>query len=764
MQVQNDRAKNRNVVGQVWAKYFPYWPLFIILVVLACAGADFYLKYTLPQYEASATMLIKDEKKGLDDSKMIESLNLIATKKIVENEIEVIKSRTLISEVVANLGLYATQYKVEQWADQPLYAESPIRVEVADLSSIKPVKRLDFQINLSDSTVVLGGKPYRCGTWVETPYGDYRFSIRTKNFTGSYYLRFRDPKEVVEELRKKVVVTSSSKLSTVINLRMQDGVPSRAEAILNELIAVYNSASINVKNQLAKNTLQFVEDRLQHVSHELDSIELRLQSYKSNKGAVDIGAQGRLFLENVSANDQKLADVNMQLAVLDKVQDYVLSKNGDGGIVPSTFGIEDAVLLQLLNKLYDLELQYARLKKTVAENNPMLTAVVEQIDRVKPSILENIRNLRTNITATRSNLYSTNSSYSNMLRAIPQKERDLVEISRQQGIESGIYTFLLQKREEAAISFSSVVADNRVVDKAQSGTKPVSPNRKLVYLVTIVLAVLAGMGLVATRDVLNRRILYRTEIEAMTTFPVLGEIGYQDKKSPLLIDEGSYSLMNQEFRRLRASLRFLGLGQNQKKIVVTSTIPNEGKSFIAANLGLSLAFAGKKVVVVEADLVHPTLASKLNVFESQGLRAYLESKAEVEEIIRRVTVCPNLFVITAGEQPPNPSELILSERMPELLSYLAELFDYVIVDTAPVGALSDAYAIAPLCDATLYVVRHGLTPKLAIERLEATNRVYELKNLAIIFNGVKTRGFGKKYSYGYGNYYIEKPNKNKAEV
>ena len=767
VQVKANTNSEKNIMSQLWFRYFPYWPLFLVLLVICLAGAWIYLRYSVPQFASSATILIKDEKKGIDDSKMIESLNLISNKKIVENEIEVIRSRSLMSEVVKNLGLYAPVFTKNKWTDRSAYATSPVRIEAKTPDSITDVKEVFFSYDSATAQVIIQNRRYPLNQWINTPYGILKFKPANgfHNAYQFYYFSLVNPKAITLNLIGKLNVTAASKLSSVINIKLKDEVPSRAEDILNELVLAYNRAAINDKNSLAANTLSFIEERLNFVSHELDSVEHRIQQYKANKGAVDISSQGRLFLENVSVNDQKMSDVNMQLAVLNQVEKYVLSKDNKGGIVPSTLGIGDPLLTTLLNKLYDAELQYDKLKKTVAENNPMLVAVSDQIEKVKPGILENIQSQRRSLEASKSNLHSTNNAYSSVLQSIPKKERDLVEISRQQNIQGSIYSFLLQKREEAALSYSSSVADHRVIDMAQASLSPISPNKKLIYLIAVVMAMGIGVALVSGRELFSRKVLYRQEIESLTTIPVISEIGYERSKDPIVIGEGKTSLIAEQFRKLRTSLSFININNKHRKLLITSTISGEGKSFVAVNLGLSLAMSGKKIVLVEFDMKNPDLSEKLGMMTDKGLSSYLTGEAEPEEVIKRTATHENLFIISAGALPPNPSELILNEKVPDLLSYLEGIFDCVIIDTAPVGAMADAYVLAPMCDATLYIVRHRHTTKIVIERLDETNKINELKNMVIVFNGVQPRGFSKDNNgYGYGYVYFQKQKKKKKLV
>jgi len=337
------------------------------------------------------------------------------------------------------------------------------------------------------------------------------------------------------------------------------------------------------------------------------------------------------------------------------------------------------------------------------------------------------------------------------LQGIPQKERELVEISREQSIKNNLYTFLLQKREEAALSHYSTVSDSRIIDNAQATFFPVGPNGKLHYIVAIVMAIALALGIVALTEAFNRKILFRRELEEFTSIPVISEIAHEKSNKQLVIGNGENSFVAQQFRRLRATLPQLGINNKKKKILVTSTVSGEGKSFVASNLALTLAIAGKKAVLVEMDLSNPTLGEKLGQIQETGVTDYLQETAEPEEIIKRTSVHENLFFVSSGHKTVNPFELITSDRVPALLYYLESIFDVVVIDSSPAGLVSDIYSLSPLCDATLYIVRHKYTSKLLVQQLDENIQAAQLSNVAIVFNGIRSRGFmGSNYGYGSG--------------
>ncbi|MBS1602949.1 MAG: polysaccharide biosynthesis tyrosine autokinase [Bacteroidetes bacterium] len=776
MQVTQKRGiedKGGGAIGEVIYKYLPYWPLFLILFVLTMAGAWAYLRLATPIYEVSAAIMVKDEKKGVDDANLMEQLDLFGSKKLVENEIEVIKSRMLMHHVVEELSLYAPVYAKAPFRDVLAYTSSPVNIQALKPDSVEEEKKVVFSFDDSTGEVVLRGKRFPLNQWIFDSVNTIRF-VRNPRYVKpenkeDLFFTLVGARGITDNLLNGLKVTQATKLSSVIDLKIRDAVQQRGEDVLNGLIAAYNSAAIADKNALAANTLKFINQRLKLVAGELDSVELNIQRYKTREGIVDISAQGQLYLDNVGANDQKLSEVNVQLAVLDQVEKYILSNSDQPGIVPSALGADNAALAALLSKLYDLEATYQGLQKTTAENNPMLLSIRNEIDKLKPNILESVRSQRRNLEAGKVNLTGTSNQYAAVLQKLPQKERGLVEISRQQTIKNGIYSFLLQKREETALSYNSAVADTRLVDNAQATDKPVSPRRILIYLIAVVIAFGAGAGFVALREVLNREIVFRSEIEEATGIPVIGEIMMGEKDTPFVVTEGGRSVIAEQFRQLRTSLAYIGVNGRKKKVLITSTIAGEGKSFVSSNLSLTLALANKKVVLLEMDLRRPALSPLFGASRQVGLTNYFVGDKEADHIIKSTTIHPNLFFIPAGAIPPNPSELIMNGRLEELLKYLENIFDFVIIDTAPTNPVTDAYLLSPMCDATLYVVRHGVTPKSAIRTLDANIVMRPLKNVAIVFNGIRNRGFGRiGYGYGYGqegthNYFETEKDRKKRE-
>jgi tyrosine-protein kinase Etk/Wzc len=749
-----------NIINQLLFRYLPYWPLFVIMLAVGLAGAYLFIRYKIPVYEITASVLIKDEKKGTDESKVLEQLNLFSSKKIVENEIEIVKSRSLLKEVVKDLHLYAPIYEEGKVSTIPAFTKSPIDIEIKNPDSLSTDNKVLFSFDKGKQLVTINGKEYPLNQWVPSIWGTIRFSpnkyYQQPDEQKPLYFSMVEIKKVISYLDKQLNITASNKLSTVIEISLKDPVPKRGILIVNDILKQYDRAAVDEKNSLANGTLEFIDTRLALVKNMLDSTDRSIQAYRTTNNIVDVTAQGQQFLQSVGSSDQSLNQIELKLSVLREVEGYVHSKGQTGGITPSTMGIDDPLLASLIQKLYEAQAEYDRLKKTTGENSPILISLRDQINTIKPGIIDNIASQRKNLEASRNNLASSSNRYSSQLRAMPEKERKLVEISRDRQTIAENYAFLLQKREETALSQSATVADSRTVDHAEASDEPVSPNKLLVVLASVIAGLGFAVAIVALKEGLNRNILFRSEIEDYTSIPVIGEIIEDGSNEPIVISHDRKNFIAEQFRQIRTSLSYLGISSRKKKVLITSSIPGEGKSFVAANLAISLALTDKKVVLLEIDLRKPKLSEIFGIKStSPGISNYFIGEKEADEIIKRTDINPNLFIISAGPIPPNPSELILNGKIQELLAYLENAFDYIVIDTAPVTPVTDAYLLSQFCDATLYVVRHGYTPRIYLQMLEENNKVKGLKNLALIFNGVKSRGIGKGgygngYGYGYG--------------
>jgi tyrosine-protein kinase Etk/Wzc len=765
---KNMPQKEDTQMSQVLAGYISYWPLFLICLALALGGAYFYIRYAIPKYEASAKIMLNDDKRGVDKSKTLEQIDNISTSKIIENELEVLKSQSLADSVVNKLCLYAPISQEGKLKVQSAYVNSPVYMEAREPEKLKKSSKVPIRFDSSTNKVVINNNfSAPLNEWVKTEYGEFMFHANPhfSGYTGSkpFFFDIVKPSTASGYLLGSLKVDASSKTASIVNLGFRDEIPERAEDILNALIYYYNEAAIVEKNNLVKNTIALVESRLQSIKGNLDSIEKKVKNFRENNRAVSLSLQGQQAMEYVGSSDIKSAEASIQLRSLNDLKNFVAS-NDKVGVLPSASNISDPTLTNQMTSYTNMQIELEKMRKTVGEGHPIITQLKEQIAQIKPNIVNNINTQIKNLELTRGNYNATSGKFNSMLGAIPEKERELLEISRDQNTQQGIYSFLLQKKEESVLSYTKSNPDAKVINYAKASGNPVSPKTSMIYFAALILGLILPIAFVNGREMLNNKILYRKEIETLTSIPVIGEIVFNKSKSSLVLEPGKRSFIAEEFRKVRVSLLFLGIDSYHKKILVTSSLPGEGKSFVAANLAVSLAMTGKKVALVDIDLHNPSLGKLFDVStEEIGVSDYLLGERTLDEIIRKVPNHDNLSFVSSGGLHPTPSELLENGRIQQLISSLEDKFDLVVIDTAPVVMVTDAYHLSSLADATLYVIRHKYTPKMVVKRIDENNKINSLKNPAIIFNGVKMRGFMKNnYGYGYDYVYGKNVKKNKG--
>lgn len=737
--------------------YVRYWYLFPIIMALSLTAAFFFLQVKQPIYVAKAKLLIKDEQKGLTKGEdIIEEMTQFGGNKLLENEIEILLSQTLMEQTARELELDVAFEAKDGLKTIDLYKTSPVVVS-AELISEFAIKN-PMVIHLIDSLHFS----------INDEENKYKFDQKFRNAWGIFTVRkgvpseykdvnivFRDMKNLVADLQTRLEILRSTQKSTVLELSFEDTSTQRAKDILNKLLDVYVQSSLNDKNSEASNTLKFIESRLGLITGELGDVEKDVESYKKAQGLTDISAESNLYLQNIKENDSQLNDVNIKISVLESVDNYIKNA-GDGAPAPATYMINDPVLVSLLTKYNELQLQRERYAQTTQANNPLLGTINTQIANVRQAIRENVQNLRRGMDVTKSNLEGVNSRFSAGLRSIPQKEREYVGIKRQQSIKEGLYLYLLQKREETALGYASTVTDSRLVDAPIASSTSIKPKKMLIWLGSGFAGILLPMILVNILLLLNNTVQKREEIEKITHAAILGEIGQMKsvtKGKPgeeSIIKMTSRSAVAEQFRALRTNLQYLGDG-NCRVIMFTSSIGGEGKSFVSVNLAASLAYADKKVLLIGLDLRKPTLHERLSVSNRVGASNCLIGQGHYTDFIQSTGIHPKFDVLTSGPIPPNPSELLSNGKLPILIAELKESYDYILIDSPPYGLVTDSALIAEHVDATLYIVRFNYTIHDHLKRIGDLQRIRRFNNLSIIFNGVNY-GVGYGYGYGYGGY------------
>ncbi len=745
-----------NLLVQILQRYLPFWPLFVVTISISLAISYVYLRSQVKIYVAGAKVLLKDPQKNGGDSKVLDALNIFSEKKIVENEIIVIRSSSLMEEVVRSLDLYTSIYNEGKVRIEELYGDnSPVVFQALNKDSVEYNGKHYFKVNWKTSIIEIAGQKVAFNsvfTLGKTAYRAVMTESYNKTVTGkNYYAVFNTVGGAAAGLIGDLKANATSNTSTVIDVKLETPVPKKGVDVLTRLFQVYNAAAIEDKNQIAAKTLAFIEDRLLLVNGQLDSVHKNILSFKSREGVYNLGSQAELYLSNVKDLDKQSSELEMQLGVLGDISDYVNQKGKKPGTVPSLLLVQDPTLTNLLGNLYQSEFSLDKLKASTGDKSDAVILAEESVNRIRGDIKENLGTIRSNLLSVKNRVNAMIGQNSGMLSNIPQKELGLLDISRQEAVKNNIVNYLLQKREETALSSASTTADLRILEKA-SAYGPIKPVSKTYYMTGFLLGLLAAVLYVLIREQFNSKVLFRSEIEQKTKVPVVAEIVQTDTKEAVAISDGKRTIIAEQLRSLRTNLSFMGVNDELKTILVTSSISGEGKSFIAINLAMSITLNGKKVALMEMDLRKPKLSKYLGINRDPGISNYLIGKASINDIIKE-TKYPNLFIVSAGPIPPNPTELITSKRFGEMMEELKKMFDYIIIDSAPIGPVTDSQLLGKYADTTLFVIRHGLTPKIFLRMIDELYQQKKFNNMCLVFNGIKRRGLiYNSYGYGYTGY------------
>lgn len=739
-------------------RYIRYWYLFPLFLLLAAGGVYYYLQVTQPVFKSRTSILIKDQKKGATtgSDNILAELSQFSGNKLVENEIEILKSPALMEQVVKELSLDVAYSTRDGLKTLDLYKRSPLRVVTELVKEEAYGNPLSLDV-LPDGTYRIAGTE-KIITPGKLHYTSWGALTVLPDSTGDSDIQHVDvtflrPMGLVSGMVSRLTVAQSNKNSTVLEIDFDDTSVQKSIDILNSLLDVYVRSSITDKNTEASNTLEFIEERLGLITTELGDVEKDVEVYKSQRGLTDISSESELFLQNLKENDSKLNEINIQIKVLESVENYINSST-ESAVAPATYLINDPVLVSLLNRFSELHLQKEKYARTLQPDNPIMETVTVQLANTRQSIRENIQNMRRGLDLTRQNLEGINTRFTAGLRSIPQKEREYVGIKRQQTIKENLYLYLLQKREETALAYASTVTDSRLIYAPRGNYSPVKPKKMMVALGGLGAGILIPVLLINLLFMLNNTVQSREEIERMGNIAVLGEIGRMKTagKNDLetIIKITSRSAVAEQFRALRTNLQYLGDGSG-KVIMFTSSIGGEGKSFVSINLAASLAYSDKRTLLIGADLRKPTLHTRLGLANDKGLTNYLITKSSAAESIKPSGVHDLMDVLLSGPLPPNPSELLDNGKLAGLIEELKHQYDYILIDSPPHGLVTDALLIGEHVDATLYLVRFNYTLRDHLKKIKELARQKRFKNLSVVFNAVNY-GAGYGYSYGYGGY------------
>lgn len=748
-------------------KFLRYWYWFAIAGALGLFVTYQYLKLVTPMYRVGATLLIKDElpRGARAGGDIVEQLDM-SGKKNLENEMAIIRSRPLIEKVVEKLGLTVTYWQEGVNRDTEIYKQSPIKIYLSEFSSgepffIQPLGGNKYNILDQDKNKI---KTFEYTQKVNSQYGKFRVFKRDSTLKSEMNLvkvTLESKEAVVEQIIGNLQVSYPGQRSTLLSLTIATPLPEKGKDVLKAVLDEYTFTTLEDKNREASNTLRFIEERLMLVTQELGDVEQDVEQYRRSKRITDLSTEASLFLDRVQDNDAKLNEIEINLQVLEGVDSYVNS-NQLGNFAPATLGVNDPVLTSYIDRLSELEADRTKLAQTVTAMNPSLVSLNSQMRNVKQAIQENLKNQRTNLLVSKNSLIALNNRLQGTISTIPRKEREFLEIKRQAGVKENLYLLLLEKREETALSYASTVTDSRVIDPpfTQGSIGPQSWN---IYFYALVIAFLLTTTLIFIQDTLNNTVQSKKEIEKKTGIKIFGELGkIPEQQTGQIIDLSGRSFLSEQLRMLRSNMQYLFPNSNLelgKTILVTSSTGLEGKSFVTLNLAQSLALLDKKVIILGLDLRKPKVDQYMLADNKLGISTYLIGQADESTIVQK-TKFKNLFIVPSGPIPPNPSELISTDRMKTLIEDLKGKYDYIIMDTPPTGLVTDAILLAPFADAVIYIVRYNMTPKPFLNTISDFLRNKQFNSLNIIFNGVDYKksseyGYGYEYAYGKGGYYAD---------
>ena len=775
-------------IQEVLFKYIIHWPWFVGAVLVCLIGAWIYLRMATPVYNISATVLIKDDKKGGNTGGMagLEELGLsglISSSQNIDNELEVLRSKTLVKEVVNQLNLYVSYTDEDEFPSKNMYKTSPVIVSLTPQEAEKLSDPMIVEMSLYpqgslDVGVTIGDKEYQKhfeklpavfpmdeGTlaFFQSPDSLMANKDTTEESSAQNVRRItakiNSPMKVARVYCENLTIEPTSKTTSVAVISLKNSSLQRGQDFINQLLEMYNRNTNNDKNEIAQKTAEFIDERIDIISKELGNTEANLENFKRNAGITDLTSEAQIALTGNAEYEKKRVENRTQISLLEDLRKYI--RGNEYEVLPSNVGLQDAALVATIERYNEMLVERKRLLRTSTENNPAIVNLDTSIRAMKSNVQATLDGTLQGMLITKADLDREANRFSRRISDAPGQERQFVSIARQQEIKAGLYLMLLQKREENAITLAATANNAKIIDEAIADDIPVSPKRKIIYLIALVLGVGIPVGIIYLIGLTKFRLEGRADVEKLTTVPIVGDIPLTDEKNEkdgsIAVFENQNNLMSETFRNIRTNLQFM-LQNDKKVILVTSTVSGEGKSFISANLAISLSLLGKKVVIVGLDIRKPGLNKVFRLStKEKGITLYLANPdTDLMSLVQPSDVNKNLSILPGGTVPPNPTELLARDGLDKAIEILKKNFDYVILDTAPVGMVTDTLLIGRVADLSVYVCRADYTHKVEYKLINELAEEKKLPNICTVINGVdlKRRKYGYYYGYGkYGKYY-----------
>lgn len=786
--IQENEEKSSFDFATIYTALILNWKWFVLSLIICMGAAHIYLRYATPIYQSAAKLLIKDDEgsrssfKGGNSIMSATNLGIISNSNGIDNEMEILKSRTLAQQTVYDLKLYVNYRHEGKLKDHILYGDQEVNIDM----DLEHLKKLNAPMNLK---ITREGRNYHVTGSYNVPIDNNSFNPEAVNidktfsalpatigtrvgvvrFTqnGNYMLRDGEslkatmiaPEIAAGKYVGNLNVTESSKTTTIVDLVLNDEIPQRAIDYLKQLAIVYNRQANEDKNEIAVRTEQFINQRLEKINAELGSTEGQLENYKKRNNMVELKTNATQAVANADQYAQKLSEANTQVALLDELTKYMNEPSNRHQPIPSNVGLSDASATSLINEYNKIALQRNQLLHSASENSPTVTPLTAQLDDLNSSIKRAMTQARAGLKIQRNSIAAQAGKYEGQINNTPEQERMLTQIGRQQEVKSGLYLMLLQKREENSISLAATADKGKLIDTPVF-TGKVTPKNSIIMLIALILGLAIPAGILFLLEFFRYKIEGHNDVEKLTNLPIIADVAIASEraktKADIVVHENKNNLMEEIFRSLRTNLQFL-LKQHDKVIMFTSTTSGEGKTFIASNVAISFALLGKKVVLVGLDVRKPRLAELFEIDDHHHGITNLLVKDEVNWSDVKEQIIPSgindkLDILMAGPVPPNPGELVTRESLDQTMEQLKEHYDYILIDTAPVGLVTDTLALDRISNATVYVCRADFTQKASFGLINSLSMEKKLPNMSIVLNGVDLSKKKYGYYYGYGKY------------
>lgn len=766
----------------IWTLFYLNWYWVILSIIICMSMAYVYLKYTDPTYSASMKVLIKEGQdgkgRGMAGNLSLEELGMMSASNGFDNELEIIRSVSVSTRAVRQLKLYVSYIAEGRITDREIYKSSPILVDLEESRLDKLEKPVKLEISKKGNGIYVEGRFDKKDpsavtfarnvtsfpAYVQSPYGQLIFQRNPGHHMTDkkLYVTIRNPKEVARGYAGRLNAKATTKTTTVAVVSFTDTKKERAIDFLTELVGCYNDDANEDKNEVARKTEQFIANRIDIIRQELDSTEGNMEHYKRKNELINLANDASSALSQSTSYQKEQVEIQTQISLIRTLMDYMDSPNNYLQIIPANLGLTNAALTKMIDTYNELVMKRHRYLKGSSEDHPTVVQVTQQAQDLWPVIRSNMNNIYNDMQIQKSSADSQYDLFTGRISETPTQERVLTNIGRQQELKAGLYLTLLQKREENYIQLASTATKARMIDEPVLGGQ-VSPNTKIIWTGAFAIGFFFPLALFFGLSFLRYRIEGREDVERLTDLAILADIPFahelDEEERAVVVRENRNNMMEECFRGLRTNLNFV-LEPGEKVIICTSCIPGEGKTFVATNMAMSLALLGKKVLVMGVDIRKPQLVKLFGLkAEQRGITNYLVNPEPDYELLTEQIynsgINPNLFVLPAGVIPPNPAELLSRPMLQKAVEFLKERFDYIIMDTAPVGLVSDTLNMGHFADMTIFVARADYSPKANFQMINDIAKQNKLPKCNIVLNGMdlEKRKYGYYYGYGkYGNY------------